>query len=84
MPEGDVAAAIQAELTEPTSGMAASYDALGPAHRELLVAMLDAPPGPIAERDLAAALRRHASHGLPQAPADLVDGLADHFRRVPV
>jgi hypothetical protein len=84
MPEGDVAAAIAAELSEPTEGMAASYQALGPAHRELLVAMLDTPPGPVAERDLAASLRRHATHGLPQAPADLVDGLADHFLRVTV
>ena len=30
-------------------------------------------PGPVAERDLAAALRRHATSGLPKAPADLVD-----------
>jgi hypothetical protein len=82
MPEGDVALAIEAELTEPTSGMAASYQALAPEHRELLVAMLDAPPGPVTERDLAAALRRHATSGLPKAPADLVDGLADHFLRV--
>jgi hypothetical protein len=82
VPEGDVAAAIEAELTEPTSGMAASFGALEHEHRELLVAMLDAPPGPVAERDLAVALRRHATSGLPKAPADLVDGLADHFLRV--
>ena len=44
--------------------------------------MLDSPPGPVAERDLAAALRRHATSGLPKAPADLVDRLADHFLRV--
>ena len=41
--------------------MAASYRALEREHRELLLAMLDSPPGPVAERDLAAALRRHAS-----------------------
>ena len=63
--------------------MAASYAALEPEHRELLFAMLDSPPGPVAERDLAAALRRHAASGLPKAPADLVDRLADHFLRVP-
>ena len=62
--------------------MAASYRALEPEHRELLVAMLDAPPGPVAERDLAAALRRHATSGLPKAPAELVDRLTDHFLRV--
>jgi len=36
----------------------------------------------VAERDLADALRRHASSGLPKAPVDLVDRLADHFLRV--
>jgi hypothetical protein len=78
----DVAAAIEAELAEPTEAMAASYAALGAEHRELLLAMLDSPPGPVAERDLAAALRRHASSPLPKAPAELVDRLADHFVRV--
>jgi hypothetical protein len=82
MPEGDVRAAIEAELTEPTTAMANSYRALEPEHRELLLAMLDSPPGPVAERELAAALRRHATSGLPKAPVDLVDRLADHFLRV--
>ena len=57
-----------AELTEPTEAMAASYAALGREHRELLLAMIDSPPGPVAERDLADALRRHTSDGLPKAP----------------
>ncbi len=73
---------IEAELAEPTEAMAASYAALGEEHRELLLAMLDCPPGPVAERDLAVALRRHASSPLPKAPAELVDRLADHFLRV--
>jgi hypothetical protein len=73
---------IAHELAEPTLAMAASFDALEHEHRELLVAMLDSPPGPVAERDLAAALRRHATSGLPKAPAELVDRLADHFLRV--
>ncbi|HWK28210.1 MAG TPA: hypothetical protein VNS09_16715 [Solirubrobacter sp.] len=73
---------VERELAEPTAGMAASYRALRPEQRELLHAMLDSPPGSVAERDLAAALRRHAASGLPRAPADLVDGLADHFLRV--
>jgi len=77
-PNGDVMAA----LSEPTAAMAASYRALALEHRELLFAMLDAPPGPVAERDLATALRRHATSGLPKAPVDLVDRLADHFLRV--
>jgi hypothetical protein len=78
----DLAAAIEAELAEPTHAMAASYAALGAEHRELLVAMLDCPPGPVAERDLAVALRRHATSPLPEAPAELVDRLTDHFVRV--
>jgi hypothetical protein len=78
----DLDAAIEAELAEPTAAMATSYAALGAEHRELLLAMLDSPPGPVAERDLAAALRRHASSPLPKAPAELVDRLADHFLRV--
>ena len=78
----DLRAAIAAELAEPTAAMATSYAALGAEHRELLVAMLDCPPGPVAERDLAAALRRHTSSPLPKAPAELVDRLADHFLRV--
>src|SRR5205085_8568545 len=78
----DITAAIAAELAEPTAAMATSYAALGAEHRELLVAMLDCPPGPVVERDLAAALRRHATSPLPKAPAELVDRLADHFLRV--
>ena len=73
---------VERELREPTEAMATSYAALEHEHRELLYAMLDSPPGPVAERDLAAALRRHARSGLPKAPADLVDRLADHFLRV--
>ena len=51
------------------------YAALEPEHRELLFAMLDSPPGPVAERDLADALRRHATQraaegaGRPRRPA---------------
>ena len=81
-PEGDIEAAIEAELAEPTEAMAESYKALEREHRELLLAMLDSPPGPVAERDLAEALRRHATGGLPKAPVDLVDRLTDHFLKV--
>jgi hypothetical protein len=69
-------------LGEPTEAMAASLAALDPELRELLFAMLDTPPGPTAERDLADSLRRHSSNGLPKAPADLVDRLTDHFLRI--
>ena len=73
---------LERELREPTEAMAASYRALEREHHELLLAMLDSPPGPVAERDLASALRRHVEAGCPKAPADLVDRLADHFLRV--
>jgi conflict system STAND superfamily ATPase len=79
---GEVPGVVDAELSEPTQAMARSYAALAEEHRELLLAMLDAPPGPVAERDLAAALRRHATNGLSHAPVDLVDRLTDHFVRV--
>jgi hypothetical protein len=73
---------IERELREPTEGMAESFAALEFEHRELLYALLDSPPGPVSERELADALRQHARDGLPKAPVDLVDRLADHFLRV--
>jgi hypothetical protein len=73
---------LREELREPTTAMAASFAALDPDHRAVLVALLDCPPGPVAERDLAAAARRHARGGLRRAPAELTDRLADHFLRV--
>jgi hypothetical protein len=82
IPLDDIGAAIEKELSEPTEAMAASFHALEPQHKELLMAMLDSPPGPVAERDLAVALRRHVGNGLPKSPVDLVDRLADHFLRV--
>ena len=77
--EGDNSVAAPAT---PTEAMAASLAALGPEHRALLVAMLDVPPGPAAERDVAASLRRHHEGGLAHAPVELIDRLADHFLRV--
>ncbi len=74
---------IALELARPTKAMAASLDALDSEHRDILVAMLDAPPAPVSERDLAAAVRRHQP-GLAQPMSALVDRLQDHFlRRVP-
>jgi hypothetical protein len=79
--EEDVRGAADAELTTPTEAMATSLGALGDEHRDLLVALLDTPPGPVSERELVSALRRH--HGsLSRQPLDLVDRLADHFLRV--
>jgi len=79
---GDALGALVAELSRPTEAMAASFAALGPEHRALLVALLDVPPGPVDERRLAASLRRHAPAALPRSPHDLVDRLTDHFVRL--
>jgi hypothetical protein len=77
----NVSRAADIELTTPTEAMATSFGALGDEHRDLLVALLDTPPGPVPERELVSALRRH--HGsLSRPPVDLVDRLADHFLRV--
>src|SRR5262249_39233252 len=76
-----LAAAIEAELREPTPAMAASYHALAPEQQALLLAMLDSPGGPVPERELARAARRHADGPLQRSPGELVDRLADHFLR---
>lgn len=80
--ERHVMLAVQAELTRATEAMEASFETLGTEHRDLLVALLDTPPGPVPERELAAALRRHHDGSLSHPPAELVDRLADHFLRV--
>jgi hypothetical protein len=74
--------AVLQEIREPTPAMAASLGSLEPAYHVLLVALLDAPPGPVPERELTAAARRHADSGLPRAPHELVDRLTDHFLRL--
>ena len=73
---------VAAEIREPTAAMQASFAALPEAHRALLLALLDQPPGPVAERELAVAARRHLEGGLPRSPGELVDALTDHFLRV--
>ncbi|HWE14894.1 MAG TPA: hypothetical protein VG365_15325 [Solirubrobacteraceae bacterium] len=80
--EATVSDAITAQLTTPTAAMATSLEALADEHRDLLVALLDTPPGPVPERELVAALRRHHDGSLSHPPAELVDRLADHFLRV--
>lgn len=82
--DGETAVRVIAarELATPTEAMSISLHTLAAEHRDLLVALLDTPPGPASERDLVAALRRHHDGSLPRAPAELVDRLADHFLRV--
>jgi hypothetical protein len=78
----ELSAAVEAEIREPTTAMATSLRALSAEHQTLLVALLDTPPGPAPERELAAAVRRHSEAGLARPPAELVDRLTDHFLRV--
>ena len=80
-PQAGVEALVAEEIREPTAAMTESYRALAADHRAVLLALLDAPPGPVSERDLAASVRRHSSSGLARPPAEIVDRLADHFLR---
>ena len=73
---------LEDALRRPTEAMRNSLAALEDEHRDLLVALLDAPPSWVSERDLARALRRHHPGGLTHAPHELIDRLADHFLRV--
>jgi len=61
--------------------MATSFRTLEAEHKDLLIAMLDAPPGPLPERELVDALRRHHDGALRRPPVELVDRLSDHFLR---
>lgn len=79
--DAGIAAAVAAEIREPTEAMAASYRALSPDHRAVLLGLLDAAPGPVSERELTGALRRHSPTGLARPIAEIVDRLADHFLR---
>jgi hypothetical protein len=78
----DFQARIEEQIRTPTEAMAASFRALSDEHQALLFALLDAPPGPVEERDLAHLARRHRPEGLSSAPMQLVDRLTDHFLRV--
>jgi hypothetical protein len=80
--ESQLSDAVEAEIREPTQAMAASLRALPDEHRLVLIALLDSPPGPVSERQLAAAVRRHAEGGFGRAPMDVVDRLSDHFLRL--
>ena len=73
---------VDAQIREPTPAMAASFDALAPEHRAVLVAMLDTPPGPVSERELTTAVRRHLHEQHARVPRELNDRLTDHFLRV--
>lgn len=78
----DIPDLVHHELGHATEAMATSFAALPSEHRDLLIAMLDAPPGPVSERELAHALRRHHDGALARPPGELIDRLTDHFVRV--
>jgi hypothetical protein len=73
---------LERELASPTDAMRTSFRALGTEHRELLIALLDAPEGLIDERELVVIVRRHHAGGLSRPPHELIDRLTDHFLRV--
>jgi hypothetical protein len=73
---------LERELASPTEAMRTSFRALETEHRELLIALLDAPAGLIDERELAATVRRHHAGGLSRPPGELIDRLTDHFLRI--
>jgi hypothetical protein len=79
--QADIRAAVADEIREPTLAMTASYRALGAEHRAALLALIDTPPGPVSERDLALALRRHLPEGVRPPTSETIDRLADHFLR---
>jgi hypothetical protein len=78
----DLDTIIAEQIRTPTGAMAASFRALSSEHQALLYAFLDAPPGPVEERELAHLTRRHRPEGLSSSPMELVDRLTDHFLRV--
>ena len=80
--EMEIPGLMRRELTDPTEAMTTSFRTLDPEHTDLLIAMLDTPPGPVAERELLDALRRHHDGALHKPPAELLDRLSDHFLRV--
>ncbi len=80
--DASVLAIVEDELARPTEAMRTSFQALEDEHRELLIAVLDAPAGLIDERELAATARRHHAGGLRRPPAELIDRLTDHFLRI--
>ena len=74
--------AVDRELASPTEAMRTSFRALEGEHRDLLIALLDAPAGLIDERELAATVRRHHAGGLSRPPNELIERLTDHFLRI--
>ena len=80
-PEMEIHGLMRRQLADPTEAMATSFQTLEADHKDLLIAMLDTPPGPVPERELVDALRRHHDGALRKPPRELLDRLSDHFLR---
>ncbi len=80
-PEIEIHGLMRRQLADPTEAMATSFQTLEADHKDLLIAMLDTPPGPVPERELVDALRRHHDGALRKPPRELLDRLSDHFLR---
>ncbi len=80
-PEMEIPGLMRRELADPTEAMATSFQTLEAEHKDLLIAMLDATPGAVPERELVEALRRHHDGALRKPPVELLDRLGDHFLR---
>jgi hypothetical protein len=72
--------AIISEIEHPTTSMKKSFDALSPAHKQLLVAMLDAGRGGALAKHLVEAHGRICGSG--EDFSRLVNDLSSHFLRV--
>jgi hypothetical protein len=78
----ELALIVDSSIREPTAAMSASFHALEPAHRAVLVALLDSPAGAVHVRDLTIAVRCHGGAAMTQRPEVLLDRLTDHFIRI--
>lgn len=72
--------AVVSEIEHPTESMKKSFDALSPAHKQLLVAMLDAGRSGTLGKQLVAAHNRISGSG--EDISRLVNELSSHFLRV--
>ncbi len=78
----EIDAMVDAQIREPTPAMVASFRALAPEHRAVLIAMLDTTSGSVPERELNSSVRRHLHEIQARAPTEAIDRLTDHFLRI--
>lgn len=76
------ARAVEREIRTPTAQMATALGVLPAEDRAVLISLLDVPAGPVGERELSAAVRRHAAGRLRSSPTAVVERLSGHFLQV--